>query len=74
MYTYDILIFNPMHDLRIKTKISPSGSVEVVVIVIVGIIIRFHDRGYKRSNDMRCLFLANALNCKLSMGNLLPTK
>ena len=60
MYTFDILVFNPPHDVRTKTKISPSGSVEVVVrvslaivreqfldlgIVIVGIIIRFHDRG-----------------------------
>jgi hypothetical protein len=35
----------------------------------------FHDRGYKkRSNDMMYLFLADALNYKLSMGNLFPTK
>jgi len=29
--TYDILILSPLHDLRTKTKIRPSGSVEVVV-------------------------------------------
>ena len=58
VWTYDNLIFSPLHDLRTKTKISGSGSVEVVVrvclvivrelfldlgIIIVGIIIRFHD-------------------------------
>jgi hypothetical protein len=64
MHTYDILVFNPLHDLRTKTKISPSGSVEVVVrvrlviicelfldlgIEIVGIIIiRFHDWVFAR--------------------------
>jgi len=41
MYTYIltilILVFSPLHDLRTKTKISPSGSVKVVVRVRQGI-------------------------------------
>jgi len=72
IYTYDILILDPLHDLGTKTKISPSGSVKVVVrvspvivrelfldlgIVIVGIIIRFHHSlGIRREGKVVSIF------------------